>query len=222
MSRWFRHYSGMMRDEKLVSAAVRSKQPVERVVWVWGAILESAAEICDAGRYELDASEVSYFLRVDEADILSILSALTASGRLAENTVVNWSDRQYESDASTKRQAAYRERQRSKRSNGDVLKTESDVTPPSRDGEVTPPWFFESSCWGFDFRRSLEWREIRRRIFARDDFTCVYCGERGGRMECDHIIPVALGGPHHDTNLATACRPCNRSKGQKSLQDWQH
>jgi hypothetical protein len=32
MSRWFRHYAGMMRDDKLVRVAIRSKQTIERVV----------------------------------------------------------------------------------------------------------------------------------------------------------------------------------------------
>lgn len=39
MSRWFRHYAGMMRDDKLVGAAIRAKQPVERVVWVWADVV---------------------------------------------------------------------------------------------------------------------------------------------------------------------------------------
>ena len=43
MSRWFRHYAGMMRDDKLVRAAIKSKQSIERVLWIWGAVLESAA-----------------------------------------------------------------------------------------------------------------------------------------------------------------------------------
>ena len=138
MSRWFRHYAGMMRDEKLVAVAIKAKQPVERVIWVWGAILESAAEMNDGGKFDLDAGEAAYFLRADEADIRSILDTLTASGRLAEGVVVHWSDRQYESDTSAQRQAAYRERKRAKGSHRDVEKTDGDVTPPSRDGEVTP------------------------------------------------------------------------------------
>lgn len=127
MSRWFRHYAGMMRDEKLVSAAIRSKQPVERVVWVWGALLESASEVNDAGRYEFDAGEAAYFLRADESDIQDILSALISLGRISEGSVVRWSDRQFESDQSKDRQKRYRERVKASRDGG--------VT--SRDGEVT-------------------------------------------------------------------------------------
>lgn len=132
MSRWFRHYAGMMRDEKLVSAAVRSKQPVERVVWVWGAILESAAEINDGGRFEFDAGEAAYFLRCDEGELDGVIAALDALGRVSQGAVVRWDDRQFNSDQSKDRQKRYRDRQKASRNDN------SDVTQPSRDGEVTP------------------------------------------------------------------------------------
>jgi hypothetical protein len=142
MSRWFRHYAGMMRDEKLVRVAVQSKQPVERVVWVWGAILESAAEINDGGRYELDCGEVAYFLRCDLADVQRVLDGMADLGRVAAGVVVKWGDRQFESDTSRERQKRYRDR---KKHNGDDVSRDGDasmgkgdVTPPSPDGEVTP------------------------------------------------------------------------------------
>jgi len=56
------------------------------------------------------------------------------------------------------------------------------------------------------------WRAIRAAIFARDDYTCQRCGERGWRLECDHIVPVVRGGGHGDDNLQTLCRRCNRRK----------
>lgn len=112
MSRWFRHYAGLCRDNKLVSAAIRAKQPVERVVWVWAAILENAAELDDGGRYDFDPVEAAYFLRSDEDDILAITEALEASGRLAEGHVVNWNRRQFASDRSRDRVAAFRDRKR--------------------------------------------------------------------------------------------------------------
>lgn len=65
-----------------------------------------------------------------------------------------------------------------------------------------------------------EWRIIRERIFARDDYTCTYCGERGKKLQCDHIKPASRGGTHEDDNLTTACEPCNRSKGAKLLEEW--
>ena len=146
MSRWFRHYAGMMRDEKLVRAAVRSKQPVERVVWVWGAILESAAEINDNGRYELDLGEAAYFLRCDESDLGAVIDSLVHLGRLLDCVVAKWGDRQYVSDGAAERQRRYRERVKGRdgddrKRKGDVQSgtsdVTSDVTPPSRDGAVT-------------------------------------------------------------------------------------
>jgi hypothetical protein len=131
VSRWFRHYAGMMRDEKLVRVAVKSKQPVERVVWVWGAILESAAEINDGGRYDFDCGEAAYFLRCDDGDLRATLAGLEEMGRVAGGVICKWSDRQYDSDNSRERQQRYRDRRKPSPNN------DSDVTPPSRDGEVT-------------------------------------------------------------------------------------
>lgn len=67
---------------------------------------------------------------------------------------------------------------------------------------------------------SSVWRAIRARIFCRDDFTCQYCGARGATLECDHIVPVSRGGGHEETNLATACVACNRSKRDKLISEW--
>jgi hypothetical protein len=67
---------------------------------------------------------------------------------------------------------------------------------------------------------SREWTEIRSQIFRRDDYTCRYCGTRGGRLECDHVIPVSRGGPTVESNLVTACFKCNRSKLAKTLDEW--
>ena len=111
MSRWFRHYAGMMRDEKLVRVALQAKQPVERVLWLWGAILESAAEINDGGRYDLDTAEAAYFLRADEADIKRVIECFVELGRLSADGVAKWRVRQFQSDTSTDRVRRHRERQ---------------------------------------------------------------------------------------------------------------
>jgi hypothetical protein len=148
MSRWFRHYAGMMRDDKLVRVAIRSKQTIERVTWVWGAILESAAEIDDGGRYDVDAAEVAYFLRTDQADVDAILEALSGAGRVADNRVVNWGNRQFQSDRSKDRVAAHRERKRAEKhgsnvgseaGNGDVTLHGSHGNAPETESETKNP-----------------------------------------------------------------------------------
>lgn len=126
MSRWFRHYAGMMRDDKLVRVAIRSKQSIERVCWIYGAILESAAEANADGTYDVDTAEIAYFLRADEADILAVFAELESGGHLYSGAVVKWGDRQFKSDSSADRQAAYRERKRRARN------ADGEVTSPSR------------------------------------------------------------------------------------------
>lgn len=64
------------------------------------------------------------------------------------------------------------------------------------------------------------WAALRLEVFERDDFTCRYCGQRGGRLECDHIIPVARSGSHDPSNLVVACFTCNRSKRDKLVSEW--
>jgi len=69
-----------------------------------------------------------------------------------------------------------------------------------------------------------EWRQLRRDVFARDGFTCVYCftyfGGRTEDLHADHVFPFSRGGRSVMGNLATACGPCNASKGAKTLEEW--
>lgn len=60
-----------------------------------------------------------------------------------------------------------------------------------------------------------EWKRTRVRIFQRDGYVCRYCRKAHVQLECDHVIPVSRGGSNDDSNLATACRPCNRRKSNK-------
>jgi hypothetical protein len=57
-------------------------------------------------------------------------------------------------------------------------------------------------------------------IYSRDGGVCSYCGSSDGPFEIDHILPWARGGNHSPDNLTIACRPCNRSKGSKTVAEW--
>lgn len=60
---------------------------------------------------------------------------------------------------------------------------------------------------------------LRISIFARDSFTCQYCGRAapGVILHVEHLISVFDGGSNHPSNLATSCADCNYGKGKRSL-----
>jgi len=70
--------------------------------------------------------------------------------------------------------------------------------------------------------RSAEWINLRTRIFRRDNYTCTYCGKRGGELQCDHIFPASLGGCDDEENLTTACKPCNQRKAALTPEQWRN
>jgi 5-methylcytosine-specific restriction endonuclease McrA len=58
-------------------------------------------------------------------------------------------------------------------------------------------------------------------LYERQHGRCAYCGcELNGKYEVDHVIPLSRGGANDATNLALACRTCNRSKGTRLLSEW--
>ena len=67
-------------------------------------------------------------------------------------------------------------------------------------------------------RKSLS-KKTRFEVFARDSFTCQYCGNQPPKviLEVDHIIPVVDGGTNDPENLRTSCFECNRGKGKSVL-----
>jgi 5-methylcytosine-specific restriction endonuclease McrA len=61
--------------------------------------------------------------------------------------------------------------------------------------------------------RDTHRRKITRRaVFARDDWTCQYCGSRA-QLTVDHVVPRSKGGDSSWDNIVAACAPCNRRKG---------
>jgi hypothetical protein len=57
----------------------------------------------------------------------------------------------------------------------------------------------------------------RSKLFARDRFTCGYCGRVFDRhqLQAEHIIPESRGGPWSWSNLISACASCNSYKGAR-------
>src|SRR5471032_3189176 len=63
--------------------------------------------------------------------------------------------------------------------------------------------------------RDAHRRKITRRaVFARDSWTCQYCGSRSN-LTVDHVIPRSKGGGSNWENIVASCAPCNRRKGDR-------
>jgi hypothetical protein len=61
-------------------------------------------------------------------------------------------------------------------------------------------------------RASREAKHWRKAVFVRDNFTCVACGQHGGKLCADHIKPWALHPElrYELSNGRTMCWPCHR------------
>jgi 5-methylcytosine-specific restriction endonuclease McrA len=59
-------------------------------------------------------------------------------------------------------------------------------------------------------------RLTRREVFARDGYTCQYCGKVGRDLTLDHVLPRHRGGKHTWENLVSACKSCNHRKAGRT------
>lgn len=57
-------------------------------------------------------------------------------------------------------------------------------------------------------------------IARRFDYCCAYCGEKPGRLDPDHVVPLSRGGINSTTNLLPSCHPCNGDKRDLLLDEW--
>lgn len=57
-------------------------------------------------------------------------------------------------------------------------------------------------------------------VFARDNYTCRYCGGTGIPMTYDHVKLWENLGENSIENGITACRPCNKKRGNMDYVEW--
>jgi 5-methylcytosine-specific restriction endonuclease McrA len=63
-------------------------------------------------------------------------------------------------------------------------------------------------------REKIRVKFSRINIYARDGFTCQYCGTRcvSEDLTFDHVVPRSRGGRTTWENVVSCCVPCNRAK----------
>ena len=57
-------------------------------------------------------------------------------------------------------------------------------------------------------------------VYKRDNYSCRYCGITGVPLTVDHLILWEEGGPSIESNLVSACRKCNKLRGNMQYEDW--
>ena len=68
-----------------------------------------------------------------------------------------------------------------------------------------------------------DYKAHKGRLFGEQEGVCAGCGQPYffRILEVDHILPRARGGTDDVSNLQLLCSACNRSKGSKTMEEWQ-
>ena len=67
--------------------------------------------------------------------------------------------------------------------------------------------------------RAAQRKISRRALFARDSWTCVYCGATDVRLTLDHVVPRSRGGAHVWENCVASCTKCNHRKADRLIEE---
>lgn len=86
---------------------------------------------------------------------------------------------------------------------------------PEHSGEKHPNWQGGITPINKKIRRSFENKEWRKSVFERDNYTCIECGIKGGKLNADHIKPFSLFPElRFDINNGrTLCQNCHKKIG---------
>lgn len=57
-------------------------------------------------------------------------------------------------------------------------------------------------------------------VWKRDGYRCRYCGNNNIPLTVDHLVPWESMGPSIPANLVSACRKCNKTRGNLSYKEW--
>lgn len=140
MSKWFRWYAGTVEDGKFRYVSRNARVTLSTVIALWASLLEDASNDDHRGVVTRDANFFAAILDLDDGVAEKILAAMESAGMISVSigaiTILNWNERQFESDkedgTNAERQRRYRAKKKAEPNNGAV----PPVTP-LRNGTVT-------------------------------------------------------------------------------------
>jgi hypothetical protein len=92
----------------------------------------------------------------------------------------------------------------------DVLETE--IITKASDGTLAKAFVRKS-------QRHID-IEMQWAVWRRDKYRCRYCGNSKTPLTVDHLIVWEEGGPTVHENLLSACRRCNKTRGNLPYLEW--
>jgi len=66
----------------------------------------------------------------------------------------------------------------------------------------------------------LQGYQVREYLLQKWQRKCIYCHKSGIPLQVEHLTPKARGGTDRVSNLALACEPCNRRKGNQAAAEF--
>lgn len=92
----------------------------------------------------------------------------------------------------------------------DVMETE--ILAKAKDGSITKTFVRKS-------QRQID-ANVSWRVWRRDNCRCRYCGRNDVALTVDHLVLWEEGGPSIESNLVSACKKCNKTRGNAQYGDW--
>jgi hypothetical protein len=181
MNRWFRWYEGTTEDGKFRVVARLSRVTVRDVIALWAFMLEDAAHLDHRGVCNRNEDFMASILDFEDGVVERVLAAMKEVGLISTE----------EGGISI---CNFGKRQFESDGSAERVRRHRDKRAAAG---LTRQWQAP--------------KELRRSVYQRDGFKCVYCGS-AETLSLDHRTPEIRGGGHNIENLATCCLSCNGAK----------
>lgn len=63
-------------------------------------------------------------------------------------------------------------------------------------------------------------QDVSWAVYRRDGYACRYCGKDDVPLTVDHLVLWEEGGPSTEENMLSACKKCNKTRGNTQYPDW--